>query len=87
MPDSALQVCKFKINYGPADPEDQFVLPNVLEDELIEGKATCVAFNRRGTILAGDLNPLPLLTHTFQSFHSQPTYGPLQNRTGCIKSR
>ena len=41
------------------DPFQSVELPEVIEEFLEQGTATCVAFNRRGTLLAGELLQLP----------------------------
>jgi hypothetical protein len=44
-----------KLPTEPADPFQHVRLPEVIEEYLDHGKAKCVAFNRRGTLLAGKL--------------------------------
>ncbi len=36
-----------------ADPVQAVELPEIIEEHLESGYATCIAFNRRGTLLAG----------------------------------
>lgn len=47
-----------------ADPYSLQRLPEVIEEYLDHGQALCIAFNRRGTILAGE--PLPKPTGCLQ---------------------
>lgn len=41
------------LNRRLIDPFQSVELPEVIEEYLEQGTATCVAFNRRGTLLAG----------------------------------
>lgn len=50
---SAACACTLSVTWLCADPFQTVELPEVIEEFLDDGVARCIAFNRRGTLLAG----------------------------------
>lgn len=46
---------QLRVHFLPADPFHSIELPEVIEEFLDDGVSRCIAFNRRGTLLAGEL--------------------------------